>query len=225
MSEDYTMTRRDSSREVNDAITGALLVVDSRGPIGQPTAQRRSIGEAAADRQHHGCVLRDGWPAAKAILLPVRPGAGAGALLHVRSMLITLIKPGADIVEAEIAARKVVSVAHLKDSLKGDNPVVAALMRPKPEVSISLQPPTMNPTWKEASQVLENMMSKVLSQAQAARLLGIALQKRGISLTDPLHRHHFQPSRWQNLPSGFPASPSEISLEKEAAVYAATLPA
>jgi hypothetical protein len=30
MSEPYTMIRKDSSREVNEAITGALLVVDDR---------------------------------------------------------------------------------------------------------------------------------------------------------------------------------------------------
>jgi hypothetical protein len=222
MSEPYTMIRKDSSREVNEAITGALLVVDDRVqwdslPLSAEASEKllQTVNTMAAYYETGGLPPK--------LFFFRFAQVQALALFARRSMLITLIKPGDDIVETEIAARKVVSVAHLKGALKGDNPVVAALMRPKPEVS-PLQPSTMNPTWKDASQVLENMMSKVLSQAQAARLLGIAMQKRGISFTDPCTGVIFTQVAAE-LTIRIPSKPIRVSLEKEAADYASKLTA
>jgi hypothetical protein len=223
MSEPYTMIRKDSSREVNEAITGALLVVDDRVqwdslPLSAKASEKllQTVNTMAAYYETGGLPPK--------LFFFRFAQVQALALFARRSMLITLIKPGADIVEAEIAARKVVAVAHLKGALKSDNPVVAALMRPKPEVSIALQPTTMNPTWKDASQVLENMMSKVLSQAQAARLLGIAMQKRGISFTDPCTGVIFTQVPAE-LTIRIPSKPIRVSLDKEAADYASKLTA
>ncbi len=154
-----------------------------------------------------------------------------------QSQLVLLSKPDARLGELEIAAKKVISTAHIRGSLKQDNPVVMALsMAAKlPENTVpdrlptanltNHQPPAQsnsNMTWNEASQGLENIMTKVLSQAQAARLIGAAIQRKGIDTTRPCDAPSFA-EIGAEITAKIPSRPIRATLEKEVAEFCAKI--
>lgn len=150
-----------------------------------------------------------------------------------RSTLLVWTSPHANLVEIEIAARKVVSTAHLRGALNPTNPVVAALnldstpatplQQPTPATpaetssSLALVPfKTAAMTWSDAIRALENIITKVLSQAQAARLIGIAVQKRNVDLNARAEATKLA-EIGAELTQKIPSRPIRATLEREVA--------
>jgi hypothetical protein len=77
-------------------------------------------------------------------------------------------------------------------------------------------------TWTEASQALENIIAKVLSQAQAAKLIATAIQRKGIDTTRPADAATVA-EIGQELTQNVPSRPIRASLEKEVAAMVATI--
>jgi hypothetical protein len=120
-------------------------------------------------------------------------------ILTRRSLLAVSMATDARVVEIEVAARKLAATAHLKSPPDLTNPLVASLAEGAPELpappeAISTaaspaeppsQPPTM--TWTEATHTLETIVTKVLSQAIASKLISSSVQKRGLDPSGPCH--------------------------------------
>lgn len=154
-------------------------------------------------------------------------------LLSRQSQLILLCRADARLVELEIAARKVVATAHLKGALQPENPIIAALSlvhSPEPEelppanLPTTSTPAQPNPSmiWNDATQALENIMAKVLSQAQAARLIAAAIQRKGIDTNLPCDAASLA-EIGAELTAKIPSRPIRASLEKEVAEYISKL--
>jgi len=150
-----------------------------------------------------------------------------------RAMLAVLMPMDAPLVDIEISARKVVSTAHLKGALDERNLITRALRTAGPSVppqslalvtltTESLAIPSSHMTWTEASQALENIIAKVLSQAQAAKLIATAIQRKGIDTTRPADAATVA-EIGQELTQKVPSRPIRASLEKEVAAMVATI--
>lgn len=150
-----------------------------------------------------------------------------------RSTLLVWTSPNANLVEIEIAARKVVSTAHLRGALNPTNPVVAALNLDNPPAMPPQKPTTPEPaqprsslalvpfkpaamTWSDATRALENIITKVLSQAQAARLISNAVQKKGVELNSQADAATLA-EIGAELTQKIPSRPIRATLEREVA--------
>lgn len=150
-----------------------------------------------------------------------------------RAMLTVLMSADAPLVDIEISARKVVATAHLKGALDERNMITKSLRTaashvPAKSTAIvalttdSLAIPSSHMTWTEASQALENIIAKVLSQAQAAKLIATAIQRKGIDTTRPADAATVA-EIGQELTQKVPSRPIRASLEKEVAAMVATI--
>jgi hypothetical protein len=151
-----------------------------------------------------------------------------------RSLLLLLLHPEAALAELEVAARKVVTTAHLRTPLPVENAVVQALglhaaatgavaeeePATLPPLSIPTLPTIM--TWNEAALSLENLIAKVLSQAQAARLISAAMQRRGID-SSSLCEASVLSEIGTEITAKIPSKPIRASMEREVAELAARL--
>lgn len=150
-----------------------------------------------------------------------------------RSLLILLLPADAALVELEVAARKVVTTAHLRTPLPAENAVVQALgLYPAVAGRVVDEPATLPPlstptlptimTWNEAALALENLIAKVLSQAQAARLITAAIQRRGL---DPagLCEASALSEIGGEITAKIPSKPIRASMEREVAELVASL--
>jgi hypothetical protein len=135
-------TRRARCRQKPSFIVGAYLSVDQE-VIGNSlpmtaalVAQVIGAGQLAADQYagNTGLPLR---------CLFYRFESGQFLALYFRhSVLLVLATPDAPLVELEIAAKKVISTAHITASLNKENPIVASLLAPPPvSVPVSKDPP------------------------------------------------------------------------------------
>ena len=114
-----------------------------------------------------------------------------------RNTVIVWMELDADLAEVEKAARRLVSTAHLAGTHRLDNP----LLPPIAESETSVQPrqsageaatgggpsEETNPTlplimsWSEATTALESILTKVLTQAQASKMIEKTLADKGIN--------------------------------------------
>lgn len=151
-----------------------------------------------------------------------------------RAMLTVLMPADAPLVDIEISARKVVATAHLKGALDEPNLITKSLrtaashVPPKSTAIVTVTteslaiPSSSHMTWNEASQALENVIAKVLSQAQAAKLIATAIQRKGIDTTRPADAATVA-EIGQELTQKVPSRPIRASLEKEIAAMVATI--
>lgn len=151
-----------------------------------------------------------------------------------RTMVIVWMSQEANLVELEIAARKLVSIAHLSGSTQPGNPILAALaIRPpatpapeKPAAAVLdleiIPAQSIHMTWTEATLSLENIMSKVLTHAQTARLITSAIQRKGIDVSCPADAASVA-EIGADLAQKIPSRPIRASLEKEIAALVATI--
>jgi hypothetical protein len=150
-----------------------------------------------------------------------------------RAMLAVLLPEDAPLADIEISARKVVATAHLKGALDERNLITGSLQTATPQVPAkataivslttdTLAIPSSQMTWTEASQALENIIAKVLSQAQAAKFIAAAIQRKGIDTTRPADAPTVA-EIGQELTQKIPSRPIRASLEKEVAAMVATI--
>lgn len=151
-----------------------------------------------------------------------------------RAMLAVLLPADAPLADVEISSRKVVATAHLKGALDERNVITRALRTaatphvPPLSTAIvtlttdSLAIPSSHMTWTEASQSLENIIAKVLSQAQAAKLIATAIQRKGIDTTRPADAATVA-EIGHELTQKVPSRPIRASLEREVAAMVATI--
>lgn len=150
-----------------------------------------------------------------------------------RSLLILLLPADAALTEVEVAARKVVTTAHLRTPLPVENAVVQALgLHAEVAGPVADEPATLPPlsiptlptimTWNEAALALENLIAKVLSQAQAARLITAAMQRRGIDAAS-LCEASVLSEIGTEITAKIPSKPIRASMEREVAELAARL--
>ena len=150
-----------------------------------------------------------------------------------RAMLTVLIPADAPLVDIEISARKLAATAHLKGALDERNLITKSLrpavshVPPKSAAIVtltteSLAIPSSHMTWTEASQALENIIAKVLSQAQAAKLIATAIQRKGIDTTRPADPATVA-EIGQELTQKVPSRPIRASLEKEITAMVANI--
>jgi hypothetical protein len=151
------------------------------------------------------------------------------ALFSRRSLLLVWISSDANLGEIEIAARKVVTTAHLEGSLNPSNPIVAVLSITKPVqvetastslAVVAFNPPTMN--WSEAARSLENIITKVLSQAQATKMIQAAMQRKGIDFARTADGATLK-EIGNEITLKIPSRPIRQTLEREVAELAKTL--
>jgi len=121
---------------------------------------------------------------------------------------------------------KIVATAHLKGALDEPNLITKSLrtaashVPPKSTAIVTVTteslaiPSSSHMTWNEASQALENVIAKVLSQAQAAKLIATAIQRKGIDTTRPADAATVA-EIGQELTQKVPSRPIRASLEKE----------
>jgi hypothetical protein len=109
------------------------------------------------------------------------------------SMVLVWAAGVANLIEIEAIARKVASTAHLNPTTKSvplhdllKPAATAADEKPSsasgPLSSSTLDYQIMN--WNDATQALESILTKVLAQAQAGRLIDKTLTERGVSKQD-----------------------------------------
>lgn len=146
-----------------------------------------------------------------------------------RSLLLVWISAEANLGEIEIAARKVVTTAHIEGSLNPSNPIVATLTITKPVqleteskslALVAFNTPSMN--WSEAARSLENIITKVLSQAQATKMIQAAMQRKGIDFSRTADGATLK-EIGNELTMKIPSRPIRQTLEREVAELAKSL--
>jgi hypothetical protein len=108
---------------------------------------------------------------------------------------------GANVTELEAIAKKVATTAHLKsggveepiwDFVRGANSARAQGSSSPPKDSpteIQPQPSIMN--WKDATKALESILTKVLAQAQASKMIDKAMADQGVTMDDSFEIEDF----------------------------------
>jgi hypothetical protein len=132
-----------------------------------------------------------------------------------RSLLIIWMDPTANISEVEKAGRKLVSTAHLKGSHRTEtillpaHPVTNRINGHAVDLDPSSSTTRTNEyagefispshltlikimSWSEASSALESILTKVLTHAQASRMIERALKDKGVDVRDPFDIHQFK---------------------------------
>ena len=183
-------------------ILGALLMVDDEVRHG-----RLGLGASRSDRLLE--ILRVMSSTWESTGLPPKlfyfrfTEAQLLVVLARRSVVAVLLRLDARLTEVEVAARKLVSTAHLKAPLDPATPLVACLLEGKPQPTHSPEPipeaaiipaagfepsSPAHPnemTWSDATRALEIIVTKVLSQAIAAKVIAAALHRRELDPTAP----------------------------------------
>ena len=103
-----------------------------------------------------------------------------------RSTVAIWMEPSAKIVDVELAGRKLVSTAHLAGTHRTESALITeSALKPVRLLTETIFPPhstlTQLMSWSEASHALESILTKVLTHAQAARLIERTLADKGIS--------------------------------------------
>ncbi len=128
-----------------------------------------------------------------------------------RSMLIIWMDLSANLSEVEKAGRKLVSTAHLSGSHRAEtillpaDPKKATALENRPtagslsptELAGRIVPPTHLTlikimSWSEATNALESILTKVLTHAQAARMIERTLTDKRVDTSGPFDVHQFQ---------------------------------
>lgn len=222
------MSRRASLRKVVGSpvdqavgVVGAILLVDGVEKKNSMPVEAAGMERMLAATQALAAFYESGGLPPKLFYFAFQQ-AQLLVLFTKRSQLIVWAGGAIRTTELEIAAKKIVSTAHLKGELPSGNAIAAtwadqpaAPAVPPPSLELhSAQTSTM--TWQSASEMLESTLAKVLSQAQAAKLIKLALQQRGLSPDTLADAKTFEEIGLQ-LTQKIPSKPIRASLEKEIA--------